>query len=902
MSPDMETSTRTYALVRALAALLVLSLVAAASAAEATDRGNVSGVSASHVPFVDVAPSQAHGRAIEAMAEAGLTAGCAADRFCPSQPLSRAQMASILARGFGLPAVATNRFLDVRPGSTHAGNINALVGAGFAKGCADSRFCPEQTLTRAQAASILVAALGLRPTGLSSFSDLQGGVHDQAILALADEGLSYGCSPGRFCGSEPLSRAQFASLLYRATKEGTVELANRGRGDGQGGDGTTGGQNEAPDAGSSLALARSSIGSPSPSGSLRSSNGVHVLSGAGSDIWGTRDSFEFAHRTVSGDVSIVARVRRQSNIDPWAKAGLMIRGSEAADAPHVSLFQTPANGVALQYRERAGASSGHRAGPKVSPPTWLRLDRSGDDFRAYTSEDGVRWTLAGTATVSIAAVAFVGFAVTSRLDGRLSEAEFTDLGIVAPTGGADVPSTPPAVVDVGRGAAFAALLSEDELAVQRHRMVHGPFRAAGDFSANSPGHWNEMAATMKLDFSAARWQGPTGIDSQGRVTRGGLTNDPPGSVRQMAHDMMSAAYAAAITGNHTVAAAITKEIEYQATRPNLDYSNRTLWPFNYYDDINPLFMHTVWVKDYVLAYDITKAMGHSSPIVERWFLDLAELSEQAVHANLSRVFPNRKNGSYSSRASFVNSTLLSSTRTADGKAVEYPLIMLYYNNRRSNQAGFYGLVGVVLDNTRYKEEFKRYGREWLMFGHRVTSSDGLNGDTNRGTDSFPQLGFSYGLHAMESLIPAMDGLARQGDTSLYEFSSSDGAATPTGGTNHYKTMEGVLDTYIRWIKGSYPAQYTASGEPPPSSITGNAYYRIQSRNTGNGREIVNDASLLLPANYYNRTDWHDVIMRKGTPTGFSTAPQGVGSIGGWRTDWRHRFLRSLDTNPYPTRR
>jgi hypothetical protein len=451
----------------------------------------------------------------------------------------------------------------------------------------------------------------------------------------------------------------------------------------------------------------------------------------------------------------------------------------------------------------------------------------------------------------------------------------------------------------GAGTALAALLSVDELAVQRDRMANGPFRTAGDFSAYSPGHWNEMASTMRLDFSSARWQGPTGIDSAGRIARGGLTNDPPGEVRRMAHDMMSAAYAAAITGNHTVAASITKEIEYQATRPNLDYSNRTLWPFDYYDDINPLFMHTVWVRDYVLAYDITKAMGHSSPIVERWFLDLAELSEQIVHANLSRVFPNRKNDSYSSRASFVDSAMRSPIYTAEGRLVEYPLVMGYFNNRRSNQAGFYGLVGVVLDNTRYKEEFKRYMREWVMFGHRVTSSDGHAPDAHRGTDSFPQLGFSYGLHALESLIPAMDGLARQGDTSLYEFSSRDGAATPSGGTNHYKTMEGVLDTYIKWVKGSYPAQYTGSGEPPSPSIAGNPYYRIQSRNTAKNREIVNDASLLLPANYYNRTDWHDAIMRKGTPTGFTATPHD-GSVDGWRSDWRHRFLRSLDTNPYPT--
>jgi hypothetical protein len=456
------------------------------------------------------------------------------------------------------------------------------------------------------------------------------------------------------------------------------------------------------------------------------------------------------------------------------------------------------------------------------------------------------------------------------------------------------------VVQQPQGKAFAALLSVDELVMQRDRMVQGPFRVAGDFSPNSPGHWSEMSATMKLaPFQSARWQGPTSLGSDGRVLVGGLTNDPPASVRQMAHDMMSAAYAAAITDNHTVAAAITAEIEYQATRPNLDYANRTLWPFDYYNDINPLFMHTVWVKDYVLAYDISKAMGHPSPRVEKWFLDLAQLSEQIVHANMSKVFPNRKTNSYTARSSFVDSSTAGLTRFADGRLVEYPVIMQYYNNRRSNQAGYYGLVGAVLGNTYYKNEFKRYAREWVMFGNRLTAWDGAHGDDNRGTESMPQLGFSYSLHALESMVPAMDALARQGDTELYDFSSSDGSAVPTWGTKQHKTMESVFDARIKWITNAWPAQYTSSGTPPPLSVAGNPYYRIQSRNTQNGREIINDGFLLLPANYYNRQDWRDAILRKGTPTGFTSAPQGVGSIGGWRADWRQRFLRSIETNPYP---
>jgi hypothetical protein len=445
------------------------------------------------------------------------------------------------------------------------------------------------------------------------------------------------------------------------------------------------------------------------------------------------------------------------------------------------------------------------------------------------------------------------------------------------------------------------LVTSTELAMWQDRRVNGPFRAAGDYSTNSPGHWTEMNAAMGLSpFQSARWSGPTALTSSGAVAVGGTTNDPPANIRAMAHDMMSAAYAAITVGNTSVAQAIVNEIEYQATRTNLNYGSRTLWPFGYYNDINPLFMHAVWVKDYVLAYAVCKAMGITSSTVETWFANLAVLCEDAVHGNLVKVFPNRKSDSYVSRSSFVNTEIYAWTRRADGTTVSYPNIMRYYNNRRSNQAGLIGLVGVLLNNATFKAEYKRYGREWLMFGHRATTLDGAAGDMDRGQDGFPQLGFSYALHGTESMLQAMDALARQGDTSLYDFSSSDGAVHSTWGTAHFKTMEDVLNGYIRWITGWYPAQYTGSGTPPGTFVAGNAYYRIQSRaNEGSGsREMINDGHLLLAANYYNRPDWQDAILRVGTPTGFSSSVQGVGSIGGWRTDWRQRFLRSLEANPY----
>ncbi len=117
-------------------------------------------VSASFVPpFVDDDGS-VHEPAIIALAAAGVTKGCAADRFCPGDPVTRAEMASFLVRALGLPAASTDQFADDE-GSVHEGAINALAVAAVTKGCAADRYCPNDPVTRAEMASFLVRALGL---------------------------------------------------------------------------------------------------------------------------------------------------------------------------------------------------------------------------------------------------------------------------------------------------------------------------------------------------------------------------------------------------------------------------------------------------------------------------------------------------------------------------------------------------------------------------------------------------------------------------------------------------------------------------------------------------------------------------------------------------------------------
>jgi hypothetical protein len=165
--------------------------------------------------FADVPRSHTHAVAIESMAERGVTQGCGdGSLFCPGNAVTREQMATFLTRAFELPAGRSGTFRDV--GGVHAPGVDALAAAGVARGCAPDRFCPRDDLTRAQMASLLARTLEL-PAGTPSFSDVpRGSTHAGAIAAIAELGITKGCGGGRFCPDEVVTRAQMAAFLDRA--------------------------------------------------------------------------------------------------------------------------------------------------------------------------------------------------------------------------------------------------------------------------------------------------------------------------------------------------------------------------------------------------------------------------------------------------------------------------------------------------------------------------------------------------------------------------------------------------------------------------------------------------------------------------------------------------------------
>ena len=99
--------------------------------------------------------------AAAAIAAAGISLGCGdGTTFCPYEPVTRAQMGSFFARALDLELTSANRFDDVR--GTHAAAINAIAAEGITLGCnrQGTLFCPSQAITRGQMAAFLYRAFG----------------------------------------------------------------------------------------------------------------------------------------------------------------------------------------------------------------------------------------------------------------------------------------------------------------------------------------------------------------------------------------------------------------------------------------------------------------------------------------------------------------------------------------------------------------------------------------------------------------------------------------------------------------------------------------------------------------------------------------------------------------------
>ena len=161
--------------------------------------------------------------AIERMAASGIANGCnppGNTRYCPDDYVTRGAMAAFLSRALDLPAGSDPGFGDDK-GSTFEADIARLAAAGITNGCnppANTNFCPNDYVTRGQMASFIARGLNLPSASGVEFADDNGSAFEADIERLAAADITNGCNPPantNFCPDDYVTRGQMAAFLDR---------------------------------------------------------------------------------------------------------------------------------------------------------------------------------------------------------------------------------------------------------------------------------------------------------------------------------------------------------------------------------------------------------------------------------------------------------------------------------------------------------------------------------------------------------------------------------------------------------------------------------------------------------------------------------------------------------------
>ncbi len=133
------------------------------------------------------------------------------------------------------------------------------------------------------------------------------------------------------------------------------------------------------------------------------------------------DSFYFVRQPRAGNGSLIARVTSLTGlysthaglaaggsastagmipgVQPWSKAGIIIKASTAQGSAYAAMMVTGNHGVRMQW-DFTHDVAGLAGTVSAASPRWLRLTRAGDVISGYDSADGTHWTLVGTATLA----------------------------------------------------------------------------------------------------------------------------------------------------------------------------------------------------------------------------------------------------------------------------------------------------------------------------------------------------------------------------------------------------------------------------------------------------------------------------------------------------------------------
>jgi len=210
---------------------------------------------------------------------------------------------------------------------------------------------------------------------------------------------------------------------------------------------TTAPTSSSPDRGCPKGWSCQDIGNPILVGSETKAGNTWSVMAGGTGVTGASDQFRFVAQNVSGDMQLSAQVlsQEEAGMGGFAHAGLMARQATDPASPYYAVFLTAHKGVVVQYRSDFGDDTVQDVQlPTAAPPLYLGIERSGEQFQAATSYDGIHYTLVpgGTVALAMPTTVNVGLAVSSDDVETMNTAVYREIAIGLPGSPFGPPSSP----------------------------------------------------------------------------------------------------------------------------------------------------------------------------------------------------------------------------------------------------------------------------------------------------------------------------------------------------------------------------------------------------------------------------------------------------------------------------
>ncbi|WP_339268449.1 5'-nucleotidase C-terminal domain-containing protein [Paenibacillus sp. FSL R5-0470] len=165
---------------------------------------------------------------IDLLASKLIVSGTNSDTFSPSQSITRAEFAALITRSLGLVTTGgETTFKDVNPSAWYADAIRTAAEAELISGYTDGSFKPGSPITRQEMASVLAKAikytgktLNADPAALAKFSDAASipAWSQAAVAEIAAEGIIQGAKDGSFAPQKLATRAEAVTMLEKTLK------------------------------------------------------------------------------------------------------------------------------------------------------------------------------------------------------------------------------------------------------------------------------------------------------------------------------------------------------------------------------------------------------------------------------------------------------------------------------------------------------------------------------------------------------------------------------------------------------------------------------------------------------------------------------------------------------------